>query len=457
MEAKIDAFDADVLAELQTAASACGIIDNRRCTGNTRTECTTNADCAGPGGTCEFYFGSPLPLSAGGVSTCVTNQFNGPIGGTFNELTGSTAGTALLLSIVYSGPTVAEPCPKCVGDAAQNDGVRGGTCDTGVNAMLTCDGTGTSAIEETFGTTSLDCPPLGGAVIANLSIDLSNTTGTKTDTLTAANPNCRAPGFTSLKCFCDTCNDGLAYPCNDNGDCADPPGPIGPICGGARCVGGGNSGAACTVGSECPGGACSRPGAATKPNECDDATCAPDGGNEGTCSGGPFETFCSPVETYRGCTTNADCPFVGDTCAFGKFRDCFTDNGLLGGSVSATGVADPPVNGEADPTLATLYCIAPTASSAVNSVAGLPGEGRLELPGHATDNGDLANCPTTVDFLPTAGSLGVLDPGWTGQSHDATVVSCGLVTVSVTGCSNGTQPDCGICTYTGPIPNPGAP
>ncbi len=412
LEGKVDAFDADVLAELQS----CGVIDNRRCTGNTRCECATNADCSvgGCGGTCEFYFGAPLPLASGGVATCVTNQFNGPISGTFNELTGSRAGSALMRSLVYSSPSLDEPCPRCAGDPTKNDGVRDGTCSWGENAGDPCDGNGTSAFAATFGTTSLDCPPFAGGVIAGLDVDLSTTTGTVTNTLSAANPNCRAGGFGTPKCFCDTCNNGNEEVCDDNGDCPDPPGPIGPICGGARCISGGNAGAACMGPSGCPGGACNRPGAATRPNQCNDDVCSPDGGNEGTCAGGPFEQFCSPVETYRGCINNFDCTFPGDTCSFGKFRDCFTDNGAIGGSISATGVDDPPVNNEADPTLASLFCLGPTTAPAVNVVAGFPGPGRLELPEHTTDNGDATNCPTAYDFLATAGSLGVLDSGWTG-------------------------------------------
>ncbi len=241
LEAKIDAFDADVLAELSSPGFD---LDTRRCTGNTRTKCNTNADCAGPGGTCQFYFGTYLSLSAGGVSTCVGNQWSGGITGTFDSVGGSSAGTANLISTVYSGPTADQPCPACVGDGPTNDNVRGGTCDSGTNSMLTCDVNGS---EPGFPDSSLDCPPLGGGLIATLPIDLTNTTGTATKTLSAASPNCRAPGFTALECFCDTCNSGAAQPCDDNGDCPDPAGPIGPICGGRRCIGGGNSGAACTV------------------------------------------------------------------------------------------------------------------------------------------------------------------------------------------------------------------
>jgi len=179
-----------------------GDINNRRCTGNTRTKCTTNADCsgAGGGGTCEYYFGSLLPLSAGGVSTCVSNQVSGGVSGTADVDGGTSATAVRLVSRVFSGVTVAAPCPKCVGDATPNDGARAGTCDSGQNSGQTCDVNGTSP-NVFFGATSLDCPPTGGALIASLPIDLSNSTGTVTRTLTAQSPLCRAPGFTTLSCF----------------------------------------------------------------------------------------------------------------------------------------------------------------------------------------------------------------------------------------------------------------
>jgi len=51
--------------------------------------------------------------------------------------------------------------------------------------------------------------------------------------------------------------------------------------------------------------------------------------------------------------------------------------------VNATGVAQAPVHDTSNPTLAALFCIGPTTSGSVNGAAGLPGLGRLELPGIA--------------------------------------------------------------------------
>ncbi len=480
-----------VSGPIQNIHADAGDINARRCSGNTRTKCTVNSDCTTAGGTCEFFFGSPLPLAAGGVSTCVSNQISGAITGTLNVETGTASTTAALISRVYSGPTSAGPCPKCVGDATANDGTRGGSCDSGQNAGQTCDINGTSP-NLFWSSTSLDCPPLSGGLIATLPIDLTNSTGTRTKSLTAASPNCRAVGFTSNKCMCDTCNNLAANPCSSNADCPNsgrcvggtnagkacttatecPSGTcsgrscltgaqcasgvctagvcttLGGICGGLqgqRCSGGANNGAPCTsvcaagtnagapcttatqcpastcaAAGQCPGGACNVPGQATAPNQCDagPADCVADPGtpspNDGVCQNGPFEQFCGPHATFQGCSSDAECAqynaCVGgstpgldctadadcsggtcnsevgggpELCNVGKFRNCFLDLGDVGGTNTATGAADVPVHDASDPTLAALFCIGPTSSSGVNGAAGLPGLGRLELPGHA--------------------------------------------------------------------------
>jgi len=137
-------------------------------------------------------------------------------------------------------------------------------------------------------------------------------------------------------------------------------------------------------------------------------------GNKGTCGGGPFEQFCGPNATFQGCSADSDCAALNacvggsnvgaacnvasqcpggscqsqvggtpESCIVGKFRACFLDNGTIGNTVNATGVAQAPVHDQANPTLASLFCIGPTTSGSVNAAAGLPGLGRLELPGVA--------------------------------------------------------------------------
>ena len=55
-------------------------IDNQRCDVDTSIECTSAADC--PSGGCSFYFGSPLPVSGGGLPICNVNRVGGPVTGT---------------------------------------------------------------------------------------------------------------------------------------------------------------------------------------------------------------------------------------------------------------------------------------------------------------------------------------------------------------------------------------
>lgn len=419
--------------------------NTQRCVLDTAITCTSNVDCGGSG-PCSFFFGSPLPLSAGGVAVCVTNQITAPVTGTADIEAGTTATTIQLLSRVHTGPLTAIPCPQC----------NGGICSAGLHVGGPCVVNGSSPL---FGDVSFDCPPLGGANVGNLPITLAYTTGTQTRTLTASNVNCRATGFNVAKCiggsnngaspcaddsecpggvcqipkcFCDTCNNLAATPCTSNGDCVS----VGAtICGGRRCIGGANAGTPCNLSSECPGGGCGIPGAQTKSNECDDAICVPtstcvggcndflnctgafscvgganDGnlctvasecpggscneqcpggsclsGNEGTCAAGPFEQFCI-IETFRACLSNADCTVPGDSCTLGKYRDCFLDNGVISGSVAASGVPYPACGSVGSGTVGALFCVPPTSSGSVNNVSGLPGLGRVTLPYTATFN-----------------------------------------------------------------------
>jgi hypothetical protein len=57
------------------------------------------------------------------------------------------------------------------------------------------------------------------------------------------------------------------------------------------------------------------------------------------------------------------------------------DNGAIGGSVTAKGVADAAdAHGISNPTFAAVFCIPPVAQLAINAAGGLPGLGRIELP-----------------------------------------------------------------------------
>jgi len=351
-----------------------GTINNHRCINDPSQRCTVDADCAAVGGACAFFWGAPLPMDVGGVPFCGMHYFNATVGslsGTVNIETGATASTLSLTETLSQGIAIDMPCPLCQDDNGMNDGLRNGLCVGGARNNQPCDG---NAVPPNYaGITSLDCPPTAATDV--FPFQIARTAGVVTDALTTANPSCRAAGFGASKCFCDTCNNGANQTCMINADCPDPAGPIGPICGGKRCLGGSNSGAACTTNTECPGGACSTTGT-TEPNSCDDGTCTATTNGEGECSAGPFDQYCLK-EAWRTCLVDTDCPAVGDTCTNGQFRPCYTDNGVVGGSVSAVGAQGTVSNDVTTPTMASLFCAPPSNAAFVNSTFGLPGLSRM--------------------------------------------------------------------------------
>lgn len=359
--------------------------DSQRCADATWISCTTDADCtnAGAAGPCSFFFGPPLPLVAGGISTCVLNRVSGPVSGTIDFGDGSAATDVPLSSTVYRTGTASQPCPVCAG----------GICQAGTRVTLPCTPQGTGE----FGDVSLDCPPPADTDVGTLTIPLAIATGTQSRTLDLASPRCG--NDSSLRCACDTCNTGPgALACATDADCPPSGGNPG-ICGGKRCLGGANAGGPCATASACPGGSCSKLGQSTRPHECvddsstpvDGSHCLDVGGNEGLCPDGPVSQTCS-VETHRACGSDADCnpaPYPGSTCADcrpgqrceSRLQSCFTGDGIVGGVTRVSGATDVPCDGIAYPTLGSLFCVAPVGASAVNSTAGLPGLGRIRIPG----------------------------------------------------------------------------
>jgi hypothetical protein len=370
-----------------------GELESQRCTNDTSIQCTTDAPCLGGGGTCQFYFGTPLALSSGGVGTCVVNQFASPLIGTANIESGESYSVVLLQSSVFTGPTD-NPCPRCLGDATINDGVQGGTCIDGPRGGLACDGNGTVPSRPDFGVTSLDCPPPSANNVANLSIDLSNGTDPIVKTLSATSPNCG--DGSGQKCLCETCNNATADPCSSNADCLA----VGAtVCGGRRCFGGPNNGGECNNNSACPGGGlCARAGQPSQPSACLDDSSTPGVfdcsdtapvDQEGECIAGPVTKTCSVASGHgqRACGTNDDCGGGAGTCQAAN-RACFLTGGFTGtvgtNTLIGNGVEDPASLDVSKPILASVYCVAPTAAAAVNVVAGLPGPSRLTLRGVAT-------------------------------------------------------------------------
>jgi hypothetical protein len=362
--------------------------DNHRCSDASWVPCANDGDCvsAGAAGPCIYFFGAPLPLVAGGVPTCVLNRIGGPVGGTVNLDDGSSTTSLPLRSEVFvGGNTISFPCPVCLG----------GKCDKGTRTEQACTVQGTGEL----GSVSLDCPPAPSASVGTLTIDLNLATGIQTRTITAAQPPCT--GSAGRRCRCDTCNSVPTRACSDNADCPPSGGNPG-ICGGRRCQLGSNAGAPCTVSSQCPGGgSCGRPGEATKPTACVDNTATPiDGsvcavtrGDEGRCPEGPSVQVCS-VERFRGCSAREDCNPPSEAIPDGQCPDCipgqscidvpqscFVDRGILNDAVHVSGFADAPCEGIAYPVVGSLFCVAPVRSDAVNTAGGLPGLGRVRIPG----------------------------------------------------------------------------
>jgi len=346
-----------------------GDIHNRRCIDDTSQKCAADVDCTGFGGTCSFWFGAPLPLTNGGAPLCVLQRISDAFTGTVNVSTGDSSVSALDVKWkVYLGISVAQPCPRCSGDAAMNDGVAGGTCDGGHRSGLTCDANATSPITS-FGPVSLDCPPTAGSNVsgAGLGMNLDASTGSEVTTLAATSPDCRAAGFTTEECFCDVCTGDLTTPCSDDDECAALlPG----TCGAAG------------------GGEPTRPNACTNPSGC-----VAQGGNEGACSiAGPVDMICDGATDLRLlCLNNADCvnydPLCpgadcGD-CLVGVERRCFLTDGTIGDQLIAAGAPDLPAFETSTPILAATTCIGFSGSPAVNFAAGWPGPVRLNLKGLA--------------------------------------------------------------------------
>ncbi len=263
-------------------------------------------------------FGSPLPLSSGGVSSCVINSFREPITGTYNCETGCGETSVKLLSKVFLVINQEKPCPPCVGDITPNDGVKDGTCDGGTTPGAPCDVGGVSDLFENAGgappnagSTSNDCLPTGSPV-GNLNIDLNPlSTGTVS---VDANVACLNSTFGNT-CYC--------------------PGQVQPN----SCIN--------------PSGVCPA---------------------SGVCENNPPIGVCSG-QKFRQCfltgSPTADCedisPGAGECQA--QLQPCF------GNTISRTGQC-----GTQQGTLASIFCIPATQAAAINTVAGLPGPGAALIP-----------------------------------------------------------------------------
>jgi hypothetical protein len=368
---------------------------NQRCSNDTSISCGDDAPCATGGGHCAIYAAPAMTFDISSVTSCLLNEIAPPVTGTVAVELGEVALTLPVRATLYY-----VPCPVCLDDPVENDGIAGGTCQAGTRANQPCDANATSPVPG-FGSTSFDCPLEEEDEIGSLAIPtqpLSFSTGTQTKTLTAANPFCS--GDLSHRCHCDTCNNAAATPCSTNADCVA----VGAtVCGGKRCIAGSNVGNPCTASSECPGGLCGRPGELPKPNPCLDDTAVPPDGHvctdtapvdgEGECLDGPFYSHCAGIERHKGCGVDGDCP-VTHQCIT-EHASCFPGDGEIGSSVLTSGSATARSGDVSDPTvLSALWCARLSTSNVFNGYAAVPGLARLTLNGSLTYADDAVPTPT---------------------------------------------------------------
>jgi hypothetical protein len=348
--------------------------------------------CNGLGDFCTVTpVAPPNPVSSGGVSVCNVTIFSEDVVGTVNVLMGESVVRAPQRSRTYSRTIGAanKPCPVCGGfcgvsrercettdDCAPGKGpcVTAAVCSDGPNAGKSCRRTVPFGSPTTFfGTTSVDCQPEPTAEITSPhGLDLYVTNRSTGPVSLLPSVSCTNAGFTGNACLGGS---SAGRPCSVASEC--PGGSCSPQCfcdGQARpnacnaaCVGGPNDATECVGDSECPGGFCHAADCRLDPNDHDSA-------QEGICTTGPAEGWCSTT-TYRPCTTDAQCSLTGcpycvpgETCVSTK-RACFLNDGIMRQGTPRTpeGVS------------VGIYCI-DGDKDAVNSVAGFPGPAAFTQP-----------------------------------------------------------------------------
>jgi len=149
--------------------------------------CTTDSGCdVTVQGSCALdancFFGPPLPIAAGGTSTCVINVIQMDGSGSVDLTTGASTVSLPLESRVHFTANSASPCPKCIS----------GTCNAGPRAGMACTPVGSLL-------TTFDCPPNPAVLLAPFPVPLSLSTSSSSpgNSKTAADGNF-CPGQTAL-------------------------------------------------------------------------------------------------------------------------------------------------------------------------------------------------------------------------------------------------------------------
>lgn len=331
------------------------LLQNCRCADDNRQICfrpfAADEESCG-GGTCNCYFGPPVPLSAGNTPTCLVSGLDA-IGGTVDVDAGSGTIELDLRTNVHLGISLVQPCPYCEGDPVPADGSRGGLCIGGENDGAPCDAQSANTTFPAPGGArhSLDCFPSAQANVSGVGVrtDVDLTTGTSS---LGAGLRCSSlPIFEGLRCPCRVCTGDPTQACLSNEDCA--------AIGAGDCDSDGPT------------------GASPRPNACSAGVCVDIGNGKGECDTGPDDSFCDGIVRASGagligCQTDADCApeTIGvdaGLCRVIERRRCFLD------PLTSQGLASPVA-----PQAADTFCAPPTSGSpAINTIAGLPGPARL--------------------------------------------------------------------------------
>src|SRR6185436_7872701 len=110
-------------------------------------------DCSAGGESCKAggggrgdVFGSPIPLSSGGVPACIVNRLRTAVTGSVQPASGCGELALYLTSTVFLGNDQAHPCPTCRDDPTPNDGKKEGRCAGGASDGQPCDVNGTTTL-----------------------------------------------------------------------------------------------------------------------------------------------------------------------------------------------------------------------------------------------------------------------------------------------------------------------
>jgi hypothetical protein len=173
----IAADQTTLLASSGTGKTDCtkGAGPGKTCIGptNNGASCTSDSNCdvTIPGScalTANCFFGPPLPIKNGGLSTCVVNVIQTDASGTGDLTTGASSVSLPLFSRTHLTGNATAPCPQCVS----------GTCNAGPNVGLACTPVGTQL-------TTLDCPPAPATLLSPFAVPL-NPLSTSGDSMTSA-------------------------------------------------------------------------------------------------------------------------------------------------------------------------------------------------------------------------------------------------------------------------------